>query len=107
MEDPFIGRITEFYEKEDKSPWFAAQWFFRSYDTVSFISNLDCVLSTCIIILLNGFNSYKECVRGEQGMGKEGRNQDPKRIFYSDVKDDNELHVIVEKINIVRIASKV
>jgi hypothetical protein len=35
LEDPFIGRITEFYEREDKSPWFAAQWFFRYYDTVS------------------------------------------------------------------------
>lgn len=73
LEDPFIGRITEFYEKEDKSPWFAAQWFFRTYDT---------------------------------GMGTEGRNQDPKRIFYSDVMDDNELHVIVGKVTIVRIASK-
>jgi len=42
-----------------------------------------------------------------QGIGTEGRNQDPKRIFYSDVMDDNELHVIVGKVNIVRIASKV
>ncbi|KAG0575322.1 hypothetical protein KC19_VG336600 [Ceratodon purpureus] len=73
LEDPFIGRITEFYEKEDKSPWFAAQWFFRYYDT---------------------------------GMAKEGRNLDTKRIFYSDVTDDNELHVIVGKVTIVRIASK-
>lgn len=73
LEDPFIGRITEFYEREDKSPWFAAQWFFRYYDT---------------------------------GMAKEGRNQDPKRIFYSDVTDINELHVIVGKVTIVRVASK-
>lgn len=42
-----------------------------------------------------------------QGMAKEGRNQDPKRIFYSDVTDDNELHVIVGKVTIVRVASKV
>ena len=42
-----------------------------------------------------------------QGMAKEGRNQDPKRIFYSDVTDINELHVIVGKVTIVRVASKV
>jgi len=40
-------------------------------------------------------------------MGTEARNQDPKRIFYSEVMDDNELHVIVGKVTIVRIASKV
>lgn len=42
-----------------------------------------------------------------QLLGKEGRNHDPKRVYYSDVKDDNELHVLVGKITIVRIASKV
>lgn len=73
LEDPFIGRITEFYEKEDKSPWFHAQWFFRSYDTL---------------------------------MGKEGRNHDPKKIYYSEVADENELHVIVGKVSVIRIASK-
>lgn len=40
-------------------------------------------------------------------MAKEGRNLDTKRIFYSDVTDDNELHVIVGKVTIVRVASKV
>lgn len=42
-----------------------------------------------------------------QGMAKEGRNHDLKRIFYSEVTDDNELHVLVGKVTIVRIASKV
>ena len=41
-----------------------------------------------------------------QGMQKEGRKLDHKRIFYSDVTDDNELHVIVGKVTIVRMASK-
>lgn len=119
MEDPFIGRITEFYEKEDKSPWFAAQWFFRTYDTVScqicfpklawygsvlhpyIVSMVSFDLHRILILLTN------VCLCVGQGMAKEGRHQDPKRIFYSDVMDDNELHVIVGKISIVRVASKV
>ncbi len=35
LETNFIGRIIEFFEKEDKSEWFGVQWFFRTFDTVS------------------------------------------------------------------------
>lgn len=42
-----------------------------------------------------------------QLMGKEGRNHDPKKIYYSEVADENELHVIVGKVSVIRIASKV
>lgn len=74
LEKDFIGRILEFYEKEDNSAWFGVQWFFRHYDT---------------------------------GMGKEGRSHDPKRIYYSDVKDENLLDTIVGKVTVVRVPSKV
>lgn len=40
-------------------------------------------------------------------MGKEGRSHDPKRIYYSDVKDENLLDTIVGKVTVVRVPSKV
>jgi DNA (cytosine-5)-methyltransferase 1 len=72
LETNFIGRIIEFFEKEDKSEWFGVQWFFRTFDTA---------------------------------IGTEDRDHDKKRVFYSDVKDDNPLECIVENVNVVRVPS--
>ncbi|KAH9559794.1 hypothetical protein CY35_06G074300 [Sphagnum magellanicum] len=72
LETNFIGRIIEFFEKEDKSEWFGVQWFFRTFDTA---------------------------------IGTEDRDHDKKRVFYSDVKDDNPLECIVGNVNVVRVPS--
>jgi hypothetical protein len=42
-----------------------------------------------------------------QAIGTEDRDHDKKRVFYSDVKDDNPLECIVGNVNVVRVPSLV
>ncbi|CAL5188227.1 unnamed protein product [Lathyrus oleraceus] len=70
----YIARIVEFFETEDKDPYFTAQWFYRAEDTVIKI--------------------HPELI-------------DKKRVFISDVKDENPLDCIVRKVKIALITPDV
>ncbi|KAH9611748.1 hypothetical protein KSS87_012087 [Heliosperma pusillum] len=66
----YICKIVEMFEGVDGLPYFRAQWFYRSKDTV-----------------------IKEAFTLREA----------KRIFPSDIQDDNPLDCLVEKIKIVRV----
>ncbi|KAL2622269.1 hypothetical protein R1flu_002474 [Riccia fluitans] len=73
----FVARILEFFELKDKSKWFRCQWFYRVEDTSI-----------------------------GKDLGK-GIDHNEKRIFYSDLEDDNPLDCIVEKKRVIRISPPV
>ncbi|KAJ8420644.1 LOW QUALITY PROTEIN: hypothetical protein Cgig2_031998 [Carnegiea gigantea] len=67
---PYICKIVEIFEGVDGLPYFRAQWYYRSNDTV-----------------------IKESISLREN----------KRIFLSEIKDDNPLDCLVERIKIVRV----
>jgi len=71
-EDNYIGRITEFFEGTNKSKYFTCRWFFRPEDTV--ISRAKFV---------------------------DDHHHDPKRVFLSEDKNDNELDCLISKVKII------
>ncbi|XP_037458716.1 DNA (cytosine-5)-methyltransferase 1-like [Triticum dicoccoides] len=73
----YIGRITEFFEGVDGGRYFACRWFFRPQDTV--ISNTKLV---------------------------KDHTHDPKRVFLSDERNDNDLDCIVSKVKIIQVDPK-
>ncbi|XP_073358964.1 DNA (cytosine-5)-methyltransferase CMT3-like [Aegilops tauschii subsp. strangulata] len=73
----YIGRITEFFEGVDGRRYFACRWFFRPQDTV--ISNT---------------KLFKD------------HTHDPKRVFLSDERNDNDLDCIVSKVKIIQVDPK-
>ncbi|KAM0881728.1 hypothetical protein ACQ4PT_032774 [Festuca glaucescens] len=71
-EADYIGRITELFEGANKSKYFTCRWFFRPEDTV--ISRAKFV---------------------------DDHQHDPKRVFLSEDKNDNELDCLISKVKIV------
>lgn len=71
-EADYIGRITELFEGTNKSKYFTCRWFFRPEDTV--ISRAKFV---------------------------DDHQHDPKRVFLSEDKNDNELDCLISKVKIV------
>ncbi|XP_021728853.1 DNA (cytosine-5)-methyltransferase CMT3-like [Chenopodium quinoa] len=67
---PYICKILEMFEGVDGLPYFRAQWYYRSVDTV-----------------MKGSITLREA----------------KRVFASEIMDDNPLDCLLEKINIVRV----
>uniref|UniRef100_A0A803KLX9 Cytosine-specific methyltransferase n=1 Tax=Chenopodium quinoa TaxID=63459 RepID=A0A803KLX9_CHEQI len=67
---PYICKILEMFEGVDGLPYFRAQWYYRSVDTV-----------------------MKESITLREA----------KRVFASEIMDDNPLDCLLEKINIVRV----
>ncbi|KAL5732060.1 DNA (cytosine-5-)-methyltransferase [Ranunculus cassubicifolius] len=81
---PYIAKIIEIFEGIDKTAQFSARWYYRSVDTV-----IEEQVS-------------KELLRR---LAKELKHRmDDKRVFYSDVIDENPIGCIVSKININRVA---
>ncbi|KAG5550546.1 hypothetical protein RHGRI_015492 [Rhododendron griersonianum] len=76
----FICRIIEMFEGTDRALYFTAQWYYRATDTV--IQN-----SLKSVQLIDAI--------------------DDKRVFFSEVKDDNPLNCLIERIRIVRMPSNV
>ncbi|KAF7144120.1 hypothetical protein RHSIM_Rhsim05G0215600 [Rhododendron simsii] len=74
----FICRIIEMFEGIDSTLYFTAQWYYRATDTV----------------IQNSLKSVQfiDAI-------------DNKRVFFSEVKDDNPLNCLIERIRIVRMPS--
>lgn len=68
---PYICKIVEMFEGVDGLPYFRAQWYYRSVDTV-----------------------IKDSITLREA----------KRVFASEIMDDNPLDCLLEKLNIVRVA---
>ncbi|KAJ6805850.1 DNA (cytosine-5)-methyltransferase CMT3-like [Iris pallida] len=77
-EDNYICRIVEFFEGCDGQLHFSAQWFYRAQDTA-----------------IKNASSFDD--------GKPDHFHDDRRVFLSDVKDDNPLNCLVSKVHIVRV----
>ncbi|XP_051197690.2 DNA (cytosine-5)-methyltransferase CMT1 [Lolium perenne] len=77
--DDYIGRITELFEGSDHGSHFTCRWFFRVEDTVISPSLLE-------------VNDHKH---------------DPKRVFFSEEKNDNLIESIISKVNIIYVGPNV
>ncbi|XP_059646442.1 putative DNA (cytosine-5)-methyltransferase CMT1 [Cornus florida] len=73
-EPDFIAKIVELFETIDGEPYFTAQWFYRTEDTI---------------------------------IKKQAHLVDQRRVFYSDIRDDNPLDSIVSKVKIARLLKNV
>ncbi|KAL5540374.1 hypothetical protein UlMin_041226, partial [Ulmus minor] len=73
----YIARIVEFFESVDGEPFFKAQWFYRAEDTVI------------------------------KDLGDHSNILDKRRVFLSEIKDDNPLNCIVSKVNIAKVSPNV
>ncbi|KAL2940700.1 hypothetical protein RDABS01_029050 [Bienertia sinuspersici] len=67
---PYICKIVEIFEGEDGMPYFRAQWYYRSVDTV-----------------------IKDSIALREA----------KRVFLSEIMDDNPLDCLLQKLNIVKL----
>ncbi|KAG5517677.1 hypothetical protein RHGRI_038160 [Rhododendron griersonianum] len=76
--EDFICRIIEMFEGIDGAPYFTAQWYYRATDTVI----LESLKSVQLIDAI-----------------------DDKRVFFSEVKDDNPLDCLIKRVRIVRLPS--
>lgn len=103
----YIARIVELFESVDDGLYFMARWFYRAEDTVRlnffmifFFFGFTCTMS------MNWFNSFWSFERVQVIKGH-GDLVDKKRVFLSDVKDENPLDCIVSKVNIVKLTPNV
>jgi DNA (cytosine-5)-methyltransferase 1 len=94
------------FETPDEEQYFTAQWFYRAENTVKIEFQLFRVLFwfALLFMVIVDFGDLNVCV---QVIKDHGNLVDKKRIFISDVKDENPLDCLVRKVNIVQISPDV
>ena len=97
-ENNYICKIVEMFEDIDGELYFTAQWYYRAKDTVRYL-------------VLSFYRSYEIFVWNHcliissifQVIKKLAYLVDSKRVFFSEIQDDNPLDCLVEKLKIARI----
>ncbi|KAJ8427935.1 hypothetical protein Cgig2_023311 [Carnegiea gigantea] len=82
----FVGRIIEFFKTMDDEDYFRVQWFYRAEDTVR----------------IESFSNWFGLV-----IEDEAKSHDKKRLFISDIMNDNPLDCIVSKVKVIRLPATV
>lgn len=98
----YICKIVEMFEAVDGSLYFTAQWYYRAQDTVRYIFVLLVFESenywyACYLINYLYVSFFFQVIKNLEYL------IDPKRVFFSEIRDDNPLDCLVEKLNIARI----
>jgi len=90
------------FEALDGGLYFTAQWYYRANDTVSypFYVLFTHMFLPQLYLTLNFFLA-------SQVIKQLGNLIEPKRVFFSEVQDDNPLDCLVEKLTIARLELKV
>lgn len=98
----YICKIVEMFEAVDGSLYFTAQWYYRAQDTVRYIFVLLVFESenywyACYLINYLYVSFFFQVIKNLEYL------IDPKRVFFSEIRDVNPLDCLVEKLNIARI----
>lgn len=94
------------FETTDGEHYFRAQWFYRAEDTVMLSFNSTCF--SYFLLFFSGLLTFEvpkfSCY---QVIKNHANLVDDKRVFLSDVEDDNPLNCIVSKVKIAQVAPNV
>lgn len=100
-QDPYICKIIEMFEAIDGTPHVTCQWYYRAQDTVNlcFIVYqltlaVRCSAFLIVSVLLQDIKENWELI-------------DNKRVFLSEVKNDNLLSCLIKKLTIVKVGVSV
>lgn len=85
----------ELFEAVDHTIYFTAQWYYRAQDTVSPLLIFWWSTFGLICLILNLF--CFQVIKNVSNL------IDTKRVFFSEIRDDNPLDCLVEKLHIARL----
>lgn len=97
-EEPYICRIEEMFEGVDGRLYFTARWFYRACDTVS-ISIYSSLPFRFWRVELSDVLAFVNF----QVIERHGELINEKRLFFSEIRDINELNCLLKKLNILMI----